>query len=231
MKNQKHMLFSIVIILFFTMPAYSQIGATRGFGGSGQNEFGLKPNISYLNVFGSGDISTIGFGLEGTAAKSNEDNAYISLGFHYYTPHTYTEEASAFALSSTTSPDEIPIEVEYQNSFYHLRGNYHIFFVGDRKADYGVAGMAGIGIMVQPYSSTILTDFDKDEYSSSYKSEDDNLMNFTINVGVSGEKKIGNLYLFTDIMYTMPATRENDTTAEIELNSSFAMNGGIRIPF
>lgn len=226
MKHQKHVLISIVFILFFTMQAYSQIGR-RG----GQGDFGLKPSVSYLNVFGSGDISTIGFGLECTYSKPKFEKAYVSLGFNYYTPHTYTEETKAIAHSTSTTPHDIPAEVEHKNSFYHLRLNMHGYFIGDRKDDYGLGGFAGVGIMVQPYSTTVLTDFDESKYSSKIEPSEDDLANFTINVGVNGEKKIGGIYLFGDIMFTLPATRESNTLAEIELNSSFAMNGGIRIPF
>jgi len=185
--------------------------------------------LSYMQLLGGTGISSIGFGLSGGYAYS--DDIYAYGGFNYYLGKSYDYTAYGYAMSSTTEPDQISIASSYKLSMIHIYGGARKYFVGDTEGDFGVYGLVEAGYLMVPIKSEVGT------YNSSlyYTTEEDVsseiLGNFTIDLGIGAEKDLGFGYLYGDLKLNLPANKANGQYVAIEVPASVSINAGVRVPF
>lgn len=213
MKSLK-LIVSVLFITLLSSQAYSQLS--------------LGGQVSYLNLFGGTGIKSFGIGIKGDYAL--DDRTVLTGGFNYYLPSKFSNEVYGNAYSSETSPSQIIIESENKISFMHIYFGAKRYFVGDYEDDFGFYGLAEVGILLAP-TSTTLEDFNENKYYSTVDADQrETLSNFTINFGVGVEKDIDFGYLFADLKLNLPANQANGQAVAVDIPFSASINLGVRIP-
>ena len=214
MKSVKQII-AILFISFLSSQAYSQISV------GGQ--------VSYLNVFGGTGLKSFGFGVKGDYAL--DDETVLSLGGNYYLPSTYSEFTYATAYSNFTTPSQVEVDVEYKVSFIHVYFGGRRYFVGDYEDDFGIYGLAEVGLLMAPVTTT-LGEYDESQYYTTVQDgAKETLVNFTLNIGAGVEKELDFGYIFGDLKLNLPANQANGEYVPVEIPTSVSVNAGVRFPF
>lgn len=211
--NSLKLIATALFITILSSQAYSQLS--------------LGGQVSYLNLFGGTGLKSFGVGVKGDYAI--DDKTVLSGGLNFYLPSTLTEGAYANAFSNQTSPSQIVIDTENKISFIHLYFGGKRYFVGDYEDDFGFYGLAEIGILLAP-TTTTLEEFDESKYYSTVEEGRETLSNFTINFGAGVEKEIDFGYIFLDLKLNLPANQANGQAVAVEIPFSASINAGVRIP-
>ncbi|MGB0176330.1 MAG: hypothetical protein ACPF9D_04135 [Owenweeksia sp.] len=206
---------AILFISLLSSQAYSQIS--------------IGGQVSYLNLFGGSGLKNFGLGVKGDYALNDE--TVLSGGVNYYLPSTYSDFTYGTANSSQTSPTQIEIDVEYKVSFIHLYFGGRRYFVGDYEDDFGFYGLAEVGLLMAPVTTT-LGEYDESRYNTSIEDgAKETLINFTLNLGVGVEKELDFGYIFGDLKLNLPANQANGQYVPVEIPTSLSVNAGVRVPF
>lgn len=212
MKTIKH-IFSFLVIMLVASKGYTQIS-----GGA---------QLGYLGLLGDyGSYSSAGLGIKGEFAR--DEKTVITGEFNYFFGSSDKFEATANALSSSTSPSSITVSQENKISFMHFCVGGKRYFAGDYEDDFGIYGILQVGLMFVPVSTTV-ADYDRNSYAGP-ESQSETLTNFTIGGGVGAEKKLSFGYIFADFKLNVPANNVNGQQVSISIPLSYTLNAGVRIP-
>lgn len=194
--------------------------------GTSFSQISIGGQFSYLTAFGFG--SAPGFGAKFDYGHS--DKLVITGGINYYTPITLEESSYANAFSSITSPSSINVSTEEKATFIEFKAGVRYYFGGDYESDFGFYGLAGAGIWVIPWSSTVTEDYNQLLY---YGPEDqsETLTGLTINLGLGIEKGFDFGYIFAEAGLNLKAKSVNGTTIDQSIPNFAALNLGFRYPF
>jgi hypothetical protein len=211
----KKLVFLLLLVTFSSTQLFSQLS--------------LSGQTSYMRLFGNSNLNSIGFGMK--MDYSNDEESAISLGINYHLPFNFSKPSIAYANNYTVSPSSI----EYTNikriSIINLSVAYKHYFLGDYVSDFGMYGIAEIGVFLIPISSST-GDFDHTKY---YTDDTENynitIPNFTANAGFGAEKKINLGYLFYDTKLNIPVNQLYEDEVEVQIPLSLCINAGIRFTF
>ena len=176
---------------------------------------------SYLSI-GSESITSPGLGIRGEYGIS--EKAAFTGSVNYY--FGITENLS---FNATGSSDQISVPVTHDLSFLHLSLGAKYYVAGSYDSEFGLYGMFGLGYMIAP-SKLTYSDFDRTEYSLDNELGDENLSNFTINLGVGVEKSFDTFAIFAEGRVALPANEQNGVAIEFDIPASTSLQLGVRVP-
>ena len=197
-------------------------------------QLSFSPQLSFLKTFAGGD-SYFGVGAKLEYGLGDKTSAYG--GFNYYLPKSLDAVAYQNALSSTTSPGQVQVDLTRKQNYMHAFFGAKRYFVGeyDDRDIFGLYGLLELGLMATPvkYSANAEQDADYDiTVYEEYEDQKDTYLGLPIGFGLGLELNFDALYFFVDGKLNIPANRAGDGTTVIvvEIPASASVNFGVRIP-
>ena len=213
--NKNSALFFLLITLFSSTKLFSQLSI------SGQS--------SYMQLFGSSNLSTFGFGMK--LDYSSDEESAISLGINYQLPFNFSKPSIAYGNSLFTSPNSITYQNIKRISIINISVAYKHYFIGDYVSDFGIYGIAELGVFLIPITS-LPGSFDHTNYhTNDNETYNNTIPNFTANAGLGVEKKINLGYLFCDTKLNVPINQLYEDEVEVQIPLSLCINAGVRFAF
>jgi hypothetical protein len=195
-----------------------------------QAQLSLSPQMSYIKLGGDSDVNSLGLGLKIEFGK--DGNSVLYGGGNYYLSGKILDITEGLALSSSTSPSYIDIDVVYDINIVHLFLGGKRYLLGNYEEDnFGLYFMVEGGYMLMPIT-TKLSSYDKTLYASSIEDgAKETLSGLTLAGGIGVEKYLGMGFAFAEAKYNFPANQVNGLTVSVDIPSSLNFNVGLRIPF
>jgi hypothetical protein len=189
-------------------------------------QLSIGPQLGLAKHLGVGKNLT--FGLRGEYNLT--DNVNVVASFNYYLPSNIQDEDYVDDLNGGGS---MSVDVQHRMTGYNLNiGLKKYIFGAEYEDDFGAYLMAGAGISILPYKSTITTAYDASRYSPrSYLQEGNNtdmLAGFTINAGMGAELMLGDNFAFGEMQLMIPATNVNGEEVDVAVPVTLAITIGYR---
>lgn len=187
-------------------------------------------NLGYTGWASLG--SNLAFGVRGHYV-SNEKLAVV-VSYNTQIPVTSdTYDAYAQANSSLVTPSQVSVEVKDKVSFHQVavEGNY--YFVGDLEENFGLYGLAGVGLVFASVSSEV-GDYDKSKYNlGSEYSETQAYTGLLMNGGIGANFMLSDqISIFGEAKIGIPANRVNEQAVVNPIPFNYGFGVGVRFnPF
>lgn len=226
MRNKlKSTLLGLVSILFLSSASAQFDSRSLSFGA----------NLGYIS-YGSAIGSNLGITFKGN--YNLDEKSSINLGYTFMLPAKTSIAATANASSSTTNPRSVQVNVDQSVGFHNLYIDLHRYFVGENEDDFGIYGLAGVGLTIANVSY-VVGSYDKSLYSFGFSDSytDKSYNGLILNFGLGANYNISDqLALTAEFKLGLPVTETNSgagttSTTEIENPIPFNYQMGVGIRF
>lgn len=175
---------------------------------------------------------SLSFNLRGNYELDEVNSVVLSYNIQLPTSREY--EVIANALSSSTNPRSVEGLLSQKINFMNFALDYHRYFVGDIEEDFGIYGLAGIGLTFAKRELEY-SGFDQSLYASLPLVNDgkESFSGFMINLGAGCNFNLNDqIALFGEIKGAIPAGNEynsqGNSTITNPLPFSFISAVGVR---
>lgn len=189
-------------------------------------QFSIGGQVSFLKTFGDLSMTNFGAGIKG---EWGEEKLVYYGGLNYYLAKKFKGTTYANALSDTTEPGSILVDMTTSVSFLHIFGGAKYYFIGEATEDFGCYGLGEAGLLLAPYKVTIGS-YDKTLYSARDEEFQETLGGFMVNFGVGAEVNLNFGYLFGDVKLNLPASGISSREETEGMPASLSINAGVRFP-
>jgi len=177
---------------------------------------------------------SVGETVQSNIHFTRKQSAYAWIS--YYTPAKYSNDFTATAKSSTTSPSSIPFTATAQWKTGHVSLGWKHYFIGGFDSEYGysIYSIAGFGLMFTKVDNLFSTAVDTSLYSTTTLPGTDRIYRLTLDLGLGLEYPIsGNFYLYGDLRTWIPTSDYPSPYLHSNKNVPMPLflNVGLRIPF
>ena len=201
-----------------------------GLNSANAQNLGAGAGMSFLK-FGNSEVDTkmhLGPGLRGR--WDNDDKLAVSVGFHYYLTNTYKTDITLYSLSSANPSVSASLDEKF--SAIHIYGHGNYYLVGESAGDeFGLYGIFGIAYLSETVKIEMGTTVDQSKYDVSAYNGSFSGSGFTIDLGVGVDIPVSSFKVFGEAQLNLPANKAGEQTIDVQINSSYCINLGVRFPF